>query len=42
MAKRFEQVDKRFEEMTCRIDRFMVWSFTTTIAVGGTILPWFA
>lgn len=42
--KRFEQMDKRFEEtqrqmdqrfdaLTRRIDRFMIWSFTTTIAV---------
>ncbi len=34
MDKRFEQVDKRFETMTARIDRFMVWSFATTLTVG--------
>ncbi|SET22773.1 hypothetical protein SAMN05216326_11623 [Nitrosomonas marina] len=36
--KRFEQVDKRFEVLTTRIDRFMVWSFTTTLTVGGIVI----
>jgi predicted nuclease with TOPRIM domain len=36
--KRFEQVDKRFEVMTARIDRFMVWSFATTLTVGGIVI----
>ncbi len=49
MDKRFEQVDKRFEQMhtettkrfeqlTSRIDHFMIWSFATTISVGGIII----
>ena len=37
-AKRFEQVDKRFELLTSRIDHFMMWSFATTISVGGMIV----
>ncbi len=36
--KRFEQVDKRFEAMTTRIDRFMIWSFATTLTVGGIVI----
>jgi thymidylate synthase len=47
--KRFEQVDKRFEQMqvetakrfeqlTSRIDHFMIWSFATTVSVGGMIV----
>ena len=36
--KRFEQVDKRFEVLTQRIDRFMVWSFGTTVTVGGIVI----
>ena len=36
--KRFEQVDKRFEVLTSRIDRFMIWSFATTLTVGGLIV----
>ncbi len=36
--KHFEQVDKRFEAMTVRIDRFMVWSFATTLTVGGIVI----
>ncbi|MFI3156115.1 MAG: hypothetical protein QX199_08145 [Methylococcaceae bacterium] len=49
MEKRFEQVDKRFEQMqvettkrfdqlTTRIDHFMVWSFATTLTVGGIVI----
>jgi chromosome segregation ATPase len=43
--KRFEQVDKRFEsvqqdirELQRRMDRFMLWSFGTTVAVGGVVV----
>ncbi|MDR4521468.1 MAG: hypothetical protein R3E36_12910 [Nitrosomonas sp.] len=36
--KRFEQIDKRFEVMMARIDRFMVWSFATTLTVGGIVI----
>ncbi len=36
--KRFEQVDKRFELLTARIDRFMIWSFATTLTVGGLVV----
>ena len=36
--KRFEQIDKRFEVLTSRIDRFMIWSFATTLTVGGLIV----
>ena len=38
MDKRFEQVDKRFELLTSRIDHFMMWSFATTVSVGGMIV----
>ena len=38
MNKRFELVDKRFEQLTARIDRFMLWSFTTTVSVGGLVV----
>ena len=38
MNRRFEQVDKRFELLTRRIDRFMIWSFGTTLAVGGLVV----
>jgi hypothetical protein len=36
--KRFEQVDKRFEALITRIDRFMIWSFATTLTVGGIVI----
>ncbi len=36
--KRFEAMDKRFEEITRRLDRFMVWSFSTTVTVGGLVV----
>ena len=36
--KRFEQVDKRFEVLTSRVDRFMIWSFATTLTVGGLVV----
>jgi hypothetical protein len=49
MDKRFDAVDKRFEAMqkhmdqrfealTRRIDRFMIWSFATTLTVGGLVV----
>jgi len=45
MSKRFEQVDRRFEQaekrfeaLTIRIDRFMIWSFATTLSVGGIVI----
>lgn len=38
MDKRFEAADKRFEEITSRLDRFMVWSFSTTVTVGGLVV----
>ena len=38
MDERFEQSDKRFESLTKRMDRFMVWSFTSTIAATGIII----
>jgi hypothetical protein len=40
--RRFEslqqQMDQRFEALTRRIDRFMIWSFGTTVTVGGLIV----
>ena len=43
--KRFEQVDNRFEsvqqdirELQRRMDRFMIWSFGTTVAVGVVVV----
>jgi hypothetical protein len=38
MDKRFEAADQRFEEITSRLDRFMVWSFSTTVTVGGLVV----
>jgi hypothetical protein len=45
MDKRFETVDQRFEagrqdlrELTRRMDRFMIWSFGTTLAVGALVV----
>ena len=49
VEKRFEQVDKRFEQMqietakrfdqlTARMDHFMIWSFATTLTVGGIVI----
>jgi len=35
---RFEQIDKRFEVLTSRIDHFMIWSFATTLTVGGLVI----
>ncbi len=36
--RRFEQVDKRFDTLIGRIDRFMIWSFATTLSVGGIVI----
>jgi chromosome segregation ATPase len=43
--KRFEQVDRRFEsvqqdirELQRRMDRFMIWSFGTTLAAAGLVV----
>jgi hypothetical protein len=36
--KRFEQVDKRFDTMISRMDRLMIWSFATTLSVGGMVV----
>ncbi len=40
--KRFEslqsEMNKRFEGLTRRIDRFMMWSYATTLTVGGLIM----
>ena len=36
--KRFDQVDRRFDALTRRMDRFMVWSFSPTLAVGSIVI----
>ena len=38
MNRRFDAVDKRFEALTRRIDRFMIWSYATTLTVGGLVV----
>ncbi len=45
MLARFEQVDKHHvelrqdvRELQRRMDRFLVWSFSTTVAVGGLVV----
>ena len=42
MDKRFEamqqQMDKRFDEINRRMDRFMVWSFGTTLTTGALVV----
>ncbi|MDP3331814.1 MAG: hypothetical protein Q8Q40_01615 [Methylococcaceae bacterium] len=40
MDNHFEQVDKRFETLTTRIDRLMIWSFATTLSAAGGIVIW--
>jgi len=37
MDRRFAQVEKRFDVLTTRVDRFMLWSFGTTISVAGLL-----
>ena len=36
--KRFEQVDKRFVELQRRMDRFMFWSLSMNLTVGGIVI----
>ena len=36
--RRFEQMDQRFLALTKRMDRLLVWSFGTTVTVGGLIV----
>ena len=36
--KRFDQVDRRFDALSRRMDRFMVWSFSATLAVGSIVI----
>ncbi len=42
MEKRFEQMQvetvKHFDQLTSRMDHFMVWSFATTLTVGGIVI----
>lgn len=38
MKKGFEQVDKRFEALAKRIDRFMRWSFGLSVTMAGIII----
>ncbi|SER26081.1 hypothetical protein SAMN05421690_101515 [Nitrosomonas sp. Nm51] len=38
MIDGFNRVDKRFEVMTTRIDRFMIWSFAGMLTVGGIVI----
>ena len=42
MDKRFEQMQvetaKRFDQLTSRMDHFMIWSFATTLTVGGIVI----
>ena len=40
--RRFEsmqaQMDRRFDALTRRMGRFMIWSFSTTVATGGIVI----
>jgi len=38
MDKRFEAIDRRFDELMRQINRFMAWSFATTLTVGGLVI----
>ncbi len=38
MDKRFEQMDKRFDALTRRMDRFMIWSFGTSLTMAALII----
>ena len=38
MNKRLEKTDKHFEALTKRIDRFMIWSFGSTVTVAGIVI----
>jgi len=33
-----EQMDKRFDDLTRQLNRFMAWSFATTLTVGGLVI----
>ncbi len=33
-----EDMDKRFDQITSRMDHFMIWSFATTLTVGGIVI----
>ncbi len=33
-----KDMDKRFEALTTRIDRFMIWSFGTSLAIGAAVV----
>jgi chromosome segregation ATPase len=36
--KRFDAAERRFDSLARRIDRFMIWSFATTLTVGGLVV----
>ncbi|ORU94134.1 MAG: hypothetical protein A6F72_08355 [Cycloclasticus sp. symbiont of Poecilosclerida sp. N] len=36
--KRLEQVDKRFDAMIARMDKFMIWSFSSTFMAAGIVV----
>lgn len=38
MNRRFNESDRRFDALTTRIDRFMIWSFGITITSTGLII----
>ncbi len=42
MDRRFVQMQiettKRFDQLTSRMDHFMIWSFATTLTVGGIVI----
>ena len=38
VEKRFDQFDLRFDALTRRMNRFMVLSSSTTLAVGGIVI----
>ena len=31
-------MDRRFDALTTRMDRFMIWSLCTTVATGGIVI----
>ena len=33
-----EDMDKRFDQITSRMDHFMIWSFATTLTGGGIVI----
>ena len=33
-----EDMDKHFDQITSRMDHFMIWSFATTLTVGGIVI----